>query len=99
MAAELVLAPEAEADISAAYDWYETQRVGLGEEFVSCLEAGLQQISRFPTIHANCHKEFRRCLIRRFPYVVFYGYESEVVTIYCVFHASRNPDRWRDRLG
>ena len=32
MAVELILAPEAEQDISEAYDWYEQRRPGLGEE-------------------------------------------------------------------
>ncbi len=30
---------------------------------------------------------------------VFYEYENETVTVYCVFHTSRNPDKWRERLG
>ena len=29
MAAELILAPEAERDIALAYDWYEDQRVAI----------------------------------------------------------------------
>ena len=33
MAAELILAPEAEQDIAEAYAWYESRRAGLGEEF------------------------------------------------------------------
>jgi hypothetical protein len=32
MAAELIIAPEAEQDIAEAYDWYESRRVGLGED-------------------------------------------------------------------
>ena len=50
MAAKLVLAPEAEQDISNAYDWYEQQRPGLGEEFLSCLDACIQLICRSPNL-------------------------------------------------
>jgi hypothetical protein len=39
MAAELILAPEGEQDIADAYAWYEERRTGLGEEFLSCVEA------------------------------------------------------------
>ena len=39
MAAELIIAPEAEFDISDAYGWYEERRIGLGEEFLSCTDA------------------------------------------------------------
>jgi hypothetical protein len=42
MAAELVLAPEAELDLVEAYGWYEVQRVGLGEELLSCVDACIQ---------------------------------------------------------
>lgn len=39
MGAELTLAPEVERDLDDAYDWYEQRRVGLGEEFLSCVDA------------------------------------------------------------
>lgn len=39
MAAELVFAPEVDLDIAEAYAWYERRRAGLGEEFLSALDA------------------------------------------------------------
>ena len=33
MAAKLAIAPEAELDLAEAYVWYESRRIGLGEEF------------------------------------------------------------------
>ena len=39
MAADLIVAPEAEQDIASAYDWYEGQRFGLGEKFLSRVDA------------------------------------------------------------
>jgi membrane protease YdiL (CAAX protease family) len=33
MAANLVVAPEAQLDVAEAYVWYESRRIGLGEEF------------------------------------------------------------------
>jgi len=72
MAAELILAPEAEHDISEAYDWYEQRRPGLGEEFLSCVDACIQRIVRSPDLFAEVFLEFRRALVRRFPYAIFY---------------------------
>jgi plasmid stabilization system protein ParE len=99
MAAELILAPEAERDISEAYDWYEQRRSGLGEEFLSCVDACVQHICRSPGLYAKIHEEYRRALVRRFPYAIFYEYNSKTVTIYCVFHTSQNPGKWRERLS
>lgn len=55
MAAELLLAPEVEQDVADAYDWYELRRIGLGEEFLSGLDACIQSILRNPEMHGRVH--------------------------------------------
>ncbi len=99
MAAELIIAPEAEQDIGEAYGWYEGRRAGLGEEFLTCVDACIEAICRTPEMHATIHENYRRGLVRRFPYAVFYEYVAETVTVYCVFHTSQDPDKWRRRLA
>ncbi len=98
MAAELIVAPEAEQDLAEAYAWYESRRVGLGEEFMTRVDACIQAIRRTPEMHQIVHENYRRALVRRFPYAVFYEYASDVVMVYCVFHTSRDPEKWRQRL-
>lgn len=98
MAAELVILPEAAQDMDEAYAWYEGQRVGLGEDFLSCVDACFQGLLRTPEMHALVHESYRRALVRRFPYSVFYEYTADTVTVYCVFHNSRDPAKWRKRL-
>ena len=99
MAARLVLAPGTELDIAEAYVWYEDRRTGLGEEFLSSVEACMEGVRRHPETHPIVHDAYRRALIRRFPYGVFYGREEETVIVYAVFHTSRDPEKWRQRLG
>jgi plasmid stabilization system protein ParE len=99
MAAELVIAPEAEQDIEEAFGWYERQRTGLGEEFLSSVDACIEAICRTPEMHGRIHENYRRGLVRRFPYPVFYEYVDETVVVYCVFHSSRDPQKWRQRLA
>ena len=99
MTARLILAPEVEQDVGQAYAWYETQRAGLGEEYLNCVDACIQGLQRSPEIHAKVHNDYRRAMVRRFPYVIFYEYEKDTVIIYCVFHASRDPDKWKKRLA
>jgi plasmid stabilization system protein ParE len=98
MAAKLIIAPEAEQDVADAFGWYEGRRLGLGEEFLSCVDACIQAIRRAPEMHSVVHETYRRALVRRFPYAVFYEHAGETVTIYSVFHTSRDPDKWRQRL-
>ena len=98
MAAELILAPEAEQDIADAYAWYENLRIGLGEEFLSSVEACLETIRRTPDMYGFVHESYRRGLVRRFPFAVFYEYTKGRVTVYGLLHTSRDPDKWRQRL-
>ena len=53
MAAELIIAPEAQQDVDEAYAWYEDRRPGLGEEFLGCVDACIQAICRMPELHVN----------------------------------------------
>lgn len=99
MAAELLIAPEAQQDVDEAYSWYEDRRPGLGEEFLGCVDAGIQAISRMPELYAKVHEEYRRALVRRFPYAIFYEYTGGKVIVYSIFHTSRDPNKWRNRLA
>ena len=98
MVVELIFAPEVEQDIGEAYDWYERRRPGLGEDFLSCVDACIQSLVRTPDLYAKVHQEYRRAIVRRFPYVVFFEHDGRAVTVFGVLHTSRNPDKWRERL-
>jgi plasmid stabilization system protein ParE len=98
MAAELVIAPEAELDIAEAYAWYEGSRVGLGEEFLGSIDGCIEAIRRQPDMLPLIHEGYRRALVRRFPYAVFYEREEKAITVYAVFHTARDPGKWRQRL-
>lgn len=98
MAAELVFAPEVQQDVDEAYSWYEDRRPGLGEDFLSCVDASIQAICRMPELYTKVHEEYRRALVRRFPYAIFYEYAGGKVFIYSIFHTSRDPKKWRSRF-
>lgn len=98
MAVELIIAQEAQQDVDEAYSWYEDRRPGLGEEFLACVDACIQAICRVPELHAEVHEEYRRALVRRFPYAVFHEYTGGKVIVYGIFHTSRDSKKWRNRL-
>jgi hypothetical protein len=49
-------------------------------------------------MHAKAYEDYRRALVRRFPYAVFYEYADGIVKVYCAFHTARDPEKWRERL-
>jgi plasmid stabilization system protein ParE len=98
MAVELIIAQEAQQDIEEAYGWFEERRTGLGEDFLGCVDAAVQNICRIPELYAKVHEDYRRALVRRFPYAVFYEYTGVKVIVYSIFHTSQDPYKWRVRL-
>ena len=99
MAVDLIIAYEAEQDIAQAYAWYESQRVGLGEDFLGRLDSCIRTVLRNPETRT---RSFMRTTAGRWfagsptPYST--SMTNEAVTIYCVFHTWRDPNKWRDRL-
>ena len=43
--------------------------------------------------------QFRRLLVARFPFAIFYTVEPKAVVVHGVFHSSRDPDKIRESLA
>ena len=99
MRRQVILIPQALLDASDAYEWYEQQDLGLGEEFLRCLEAAYAKISDSPEQYPIRFDSFRRILIRRFPYAVYFEHDDQHIWIHYIFHCSQDPARLRERLG
>ncbi|PSN11713.1 addiction module toxin RelE [filamentous cyanobacterium CCT1] len=98
MSYRLIIRPQAELDIQAAFEWYETQTPGLGSEFIRAVDASLSGIGRSPFGYPKVYKQARRALIRRFPYGLLFVVEQELIVVVACFHGKRNPQSWQDRL-
>jgi plasmid stabilization system protein ParE len=94
----LEISPEAEADISQAYSWYETQQVGLGRRFLASLDNVFERISNSPEIHAATYRSVRQTLTHKFPYIVCYLFEANKIDVIAVFHGNRDPKSWQIRV-
>lgn len=95
---ELVFKSEVYEDIKTAYDWYESQRVGLGEDFLLTLEASYANIARAPKQYQDIYKSIKRKLVRRFPYGIFFVVRGNSVVVLAVLHTKRDPKSWKKRL-
>ncbi len=84
-------APEVADDLASARDWYESRSSGLGEDFLLMDYAAFSELSEFLEQCVVIYSHFRRALLRRFPYSVYYLVAQDAVTVYGVFHSSRDP--------
>jgi toxin ParE2 len=71
---------------------YAQLRDGLGEEFRQELDLVVSMIAKAPYQFEQIRPGMRRCLLRRFPYGVYYRLpDANVVQVVVVKHHSRKP--------
>jgi toxin ParE1/3/4 len=87
----LLFLPEVEDDAINGFSWYETKSPGLGVEFLRMFYACSGDIPRHPLLYHKVHNEFRRCLLRRFPYAIYFVIKDDQVIVTGLFHCARDP--------
>lgn len=89
---------EAVDEADAAYEWYDEQRAGLGEEFLEALLKQLDDIRTRPEGWPVLYRKIRASPMRRFPYVIYYRILPDRINIVAIQHGHRSPRAWRSRV-
>ena len=89
----------ARAEIIRAYEWYEARDRDIAERFLQALANVQVRLVDHPELGPVWRKRrvgpaVRKLVLRRFPFVVFYLLEGEVIDIVAVAHARRRPGYW-----
>lgn len=92
------LLPEAREEFDNSADWYEDKRTGLGIEFVANVRNVFNRIAANPKLHAITFRDVRKAVVAKFPFIVIYREELDVVLIISVFHTSQDPSIWKRRV-
>lgn len=98
MSYEVHVRRAAELDIAAAQVWYETQQAGLGAEFRSEISRVIDRLAESPFVYQLVHRDIRRAIVRRFPYLIWYRVASETVIVLACTYAGRDPERVKSRF-
>ena len=97
MKRELLVSREARDDLAEAIDDFRDISPQLVTRFGVELERVYDCVLEYPQIYPVVYKNFRRGLLRRFPYSVFYIVEESVIVIMGVVHQSRDESTWKRR--
>ena len=93
----LVFRPEVPKELDEAYSWYESQELGLGDDFLEQVDEALDRVCQMPESYPAVYRDVRRAVIRRFPYTIHYRIVSSRVVVTAIFHGRRNPKAWQTR--
>ena len=102
--AVVVLDPAA-AEVREALAWYDAHRPGWGIRFVAevrhaldALEEGFDGSPDLSIERLPGEPEFRRVLLRRFPFAAVFYLRERTAHVVAVAHLRRMPGYWRDHV-
>ncbi|CAN5379428.1 type II toxin-antitoxin system RelE/ParE family toxin [soil metagenome] len=99
MTYKLTVTLEARNDVRDIYDWYEEQRIGLGDLFLNEAVDRLNFIENQPYIFQIRFQPIRMCLLIKFPYSIHYEVDTDEVIVWLVCHQHRDSKKiLKDRL-
>lgn len=98
MTQKILVRSPAEKDITEAIDWYEKQLPGLGTRFLDDLDMTIKSIVNNPQLYRKVYKNFRRALLNKFPYGIYYLLESDRIIIMAIYHEKRDSKNWKRRI-
>ena len=92
------LSPWAADEVDKAAAYYDGQRQGLGDDFLSEYAKTVKRIVDSPDACAFISKPARLCAFERFKYGIVYFVRDDLIHIVAVMHLHRRPGYWKSRL-
>jgi plasmid stabilization system protein ParE len=90
--------PAVEAELLDIRNYYEVRAPGLGAQFVDEFERQVLALAAAPERWMVVVGDLRRCLMRRFPYVIYFRQvDQERLRVTVVKHQRRHPNLGRER--
>jgi len=93
----IVLSPDAQADIGSVIQWYDLIDPKLALRFRLEMRTTLRRITHLPHAFPIVANVFRRSVLNRFPYSVYYSVQLDVINVRAVLHQRRGAPVWLDR--
>ncbi|MEM1156952.1 MAG: type II toxin-antitoxin system RelE/ParE family toxin [Verrucomicrobiota bacterium] len=87
MSWQVSIRKEAQVDLLRAREWYDQIDRELGDRFLDEVSVAMQELAQDPLIPSLYYRDFRRILLKKFPYKVFYQVIDQRVIVFRVLHA------------
>lgn len=97
---KLKILPKAFKDLKETKQWYNEKKEFLGEEFKSEINKEFNFLEKNPFIYQIRFLEFRKALLKRFPYCIYYVVEEsvQIVVVFAVLHNKTGEKKLRKKL-
>lgn len=94
-AVNIEILPDAQNDLEEGVAFYDQTSRELGEKFFDHLTGQIHRLRRTYGTHRLWQRRYHRFVTdQRFPFVVYYSFDTETIFIHAVLDARRNPERF-----
>ena len=89
----------AEKELLDACDYYDELVPGLGKKFILDVEFVFNRIRSNPLEFPIFFNDFRKALLRKFPYSIIFRFDEVRIYILAIAHQKRKPKYYANRLN
>lgn len=94
---KIIYQPEAEAELLEAVPYYGSTDPNGEDRFLAAVDQHVREIASSPQRFPMVGRAIRRCVVRKYPFIIFFKEHPDHIRILSVAHTSRHPDYWKKR--
>ena len=100
MTYNLQLTKQAKDDVDKSVEYYDSQSPNLGIEFYLEFLDFCNRIENNPERYPTKYPPYRRALMKKFPYIIFYEVDvkNNTIDVFAIWHNKRDYRKLKDRL-
>ncbi len=91
----LEISEAALSETQSSIIYYNNCQKGLGNEFLTEVDAGLMSIELNPKLSICIKGQYRIYLIKRFPFGVIYKINKNIIYVVAIMHLRKGPNYWK----
>ena len=99
MGFKIKILTQSKQDIWNIISWYENHQEGLGERFDSNINILFLEIAANPTHFSFYKNNFRRAVVKHFPYLVIFKIIENEIVVYTIVYGGRYPKLINKRIN
>ncbi|MDP3433967.1 MAG: type II toxin-antitoxin system RelE/ParE family toxin [Bacteroidota bacterium] len=92
------ISDEAEIDFDKSYEYYFEDSPKVADAFFRRINVSFENIKQNPFTFPVAYKNVRKYVMKKFPFVIYYQIVNSIIKVIAIFHTSRNPEIWNERI-
>lgn len=81
MVYKIVVSGKAQKDLQGILLWYENYSIEAADKFLDEVDKTVHKIASFPSHYKTVTTGIQRCIIKTFPFIIYFSHQSELIVI------------------